>query len=411
MATNTFLTASMITNEALFVLKNQLSFTRTVNRSYDKRFGVEGAKIGTILNVRKPPRYLGREGSGLDVEAVTETSVPVALNTQFGVDLDATTADFMLSIDNFSERIIKPAVAAIANRIDHDGLKLASQTVANFVGAYGTVPADIDKYLEAKAILDDCGAPVDGRRYLAITPKMEATVVYATKGLFQSSERIKEQYEKGRMGVALGWDWAMDQNCPSHKVGNIGTTAAAVNGAGQTGSELVTDTWTAGATLKRGDIIQIAGVYHVNPQNRESTGRLAPFVVTKDCTADGDGNMTISIWPAIVPSGAFQTVDAAPADGALISVFGKAAAAFSDIANKSFREGLGYHRDAFTLACADLPLPNGVDMAARAADEDLGLSIRLIRAYDVKTDKLVTRLDVLYGWAALRPELAVRILS
>jgi hypothetical protein len=404
---NTLLTISMITREALYVLRNQLSFARRVRRDYDDSFGIEGAKIGDTLNVRKPPRYLGRTGPNLSVEDATETSVPVVLNQQVGVDISFTSKDLALSIDDFSERFIQPAVAAIANKIDADGLQLYKQ-VADYVGTPGTVPNSLMTYLQAGVKLDDNAAPMDGNRYISINPLMQATIVDALKGLFQSSEEIRKQYLKGRMGTAAGFEWAMDQNCPSHTVGNVAGTPL-VNGANQTGNTLVTDGWTAGSTLNVGDIITIAGVNKVNPQNRQDVGSQQQFVVTANATADANGNMTIHIYPAITPSGAFKTVTAAPADNAAIHVFGKTGSSLSDVAARTFREGLAFHRDAFTLACADLPLPQGVDMAARVSDKELGLSIRMVRAYDISTDKFPCRLDVLYGWAALRPELACRI--
>jgi len=404
---NTLLTISMITREALYVLRNQLSFARRVRRDYDDSFGIEGAKIGDTLNVRKPPRYLGRTGPNLSIEDATETSVPVVLNQQVGVDISFTSKDLALSIDDFSERFIQPAVAAIANKIDADGLQLYKQ-VADYVGTPGAVPNSLMTYLQAGVKLDDNAAPMDGNRYITINPLMQATIVDALKGLFQSSEEIRKQYLKGRMGTAAGFEWAMDQNCPSHTVGNVGGTPQ-VNGANQTGNTLITNGWTSGSTLKAGDIITIAGVNKVNPQNRQDVGYQQQFVVTADATADASGNMTINIYPAITPSGAFKTVTASPAHNAAIQVFGKPSTNFSDVAGKTFREGLAFHRDAFTLACADLPLPQGVDMAARVSDKELGLSIRMVRAYDISTDKFPCRLDVLYGWAALRPELACRI--
>jgi hypothetical protein len=404
---NTLLTISMITNEALYSLRNQLNFTKRVNREYSDKFGVEGAKIGTTLNVRKPPRYIGRTGTALSVEDATESSVPVTLTTQFGVDINFTSADLLLSIDNFSKRFIGPAIAAIANKIDLEGLLLYKQ-VADYVGVPGTVPNALLTYLQAGVKLDDNATPMDGNRYIVINPLMQATIVNALTGLFQSSEQIKQQYEKGTMGIAAGFTWAMDQNTPSHVVGAV-TGTPTVTGAGQIGSSLLTGAWGALATVKKGDVLQIVGVNKVNPQNRLDVASLQDFVVTANAAADGAGVMTIPIFPAITPTGNSQTVTASPAGGALISVFGKAAANFNTVSGLTFREGLAFHRDAFTLATADLPLPNGVDMAARAADPDLGISIRLVRAYDINTDKFPCRLDVLFGWAALRPELAVRI--
>ena len=205
------------------------------------------------------------------------------------------------------------------------------------------------------------------------------------------------------MGTAVGFEWYMDQNVNTHTVGPLGGTPL-VNGSTATGATtLVTDGWTASAAarLKKGDIFTIAGVNHVNPQSRQSTGTLQQFVVTADVSSDGSGNLTAAISPAIKTTTAFQTVDALPADNAAITVLGAA--------STQSPTGLAHHKDAFTLAMADLPLPKGTDMAARVSDDQLGMSIRLVRDYDITNDKFPCRLDVLYGWATLRPELACRI--
>jgi hypothetical protein len=391
----------MITREALRVLVNNLAFTSGVNRDYDSKFGVEGAKIGTTVNVRKPPRYVGRTGQAISIEDATETQVPVTLTTQRGVDITFTSQDLALSIDDFSKRFIKPAVANIANGVDADGLALYN-TVFNAVGTPGTTPNAALTYLLAGAKLDDNATPVDDERSLVMTPTMQATIVDALKGLFQSSQDIAKQYRRGRMGTGLGFDFSMDQNCKTHTVGPLGGTPL-VNGAAQTGATLATKGWTASAAsrLKKGDVFTVAGVYAVNPQSKQQLTSLQQFVATADFSSDGSGNGSVAISPSITVTTGFQTVSATAADGAAITVLGAASTVTP--------QALAYHRDAFTLACADLPLPGGVDMAARISDKQTGLSIRMVRAYDITTDKWPCRLDILYGWASIYPELACRI--
>ena len=199
------------------------------------------------------------------------------------------------------------------------------------------------------------------------------------------------------MGMAGGFKWSMDQNVNAHTIGAHGGTPL-VNGASQSGASLVTDGWGA-TSLNKGDIFTIAGVFGVNPQSRQSTGELQQFVVTAD-NADA-GDKTIAISPAIVTSGAMQTVTAAPADNAVITVLG--------VASTSAIQSMAFHRDAFVMGCADLQLPQGVDKAARVSDKQLGLSVRMVRDYDINNDKFPCRLDVLYGWKTVYPELACRI--
>lgn len=398
---NSLLTISMITKECLRVLENNLAFTKGTSRDYDDQFAIGGAKIGDTINIRKPARYVGRTGTALAVEDHTETSVPLQLGTQFGVDINFTSKDLTLSIDEFSDRIAKPAMATVANKMDADGLALY-KSVYNAVGTPGTTPTALKTYLQAGAKMDYEATPRDDNRSLVIEPTAQVEIVDSLKSLFQSGDQIMKQYEQGNMGQAAGFKWSMDQNVAVHQVGPLGGTPL-VNGAGQTGASLVTNGWTAAAAsrLKAGDTFTIAGVFAVNPQSRASTGQLRQFVVTADVSSDASGNATIPISPAIVTSGAFQTVTASPGAGAAITVLGAA--------NTLTPVNLAYHKNAFVLGCADLLLPKGVDMAARVSDKQLGLSARMVRAYDINNDKFPCRFDILYGWKAVYPELACRI--
>lgn len=400
---NTLLTISMITNEALAVMSNMLTFASGVNRDYDDRFGRDGAQIGTVVNVRKPPRYVGRDGQAISIENATETSVPVTLNYQSGVDIQFSSVDLALNISDFSDRFIKPAIVNIANKIDMRGLQMATQATYNAVGTPGTTPNALLTYLTAASVLDNNSAPRDDDRNLVINPIANATIVDALKGVFNPTSEVSRQNRRGYMGSGYGMNWAMDQNITNQTTGPLGGTPL-VNGAGQTGNSLVTNGWTAAAALRlnQGDIFTIAGVYEVNPVSLQSTGRLKQFVATAAVNSDGAGNATIPISPAIVgPGTGFQNVTALPASGAAITVQGAAGVVSP--------QNLLYHKNAFTLACADLPLPGGVDFAARKSDKQTGLSVRIIRQYNISTDQFPCRLDILYGWAPLYQEWACRV--
>lgn len=409
---NTFLTISKITNESLMVLENMLGFTGKVNRQYDDQFAVAGAKIGDTLNVRKPVRYTVSTGQALDLQDVKSTSVPVKLDTQNHVDFQFSSADLALNIDLFRERYIAPAVAALANQIDYNGLRLYRE-VWNHVGAPGTVPSALLTYLQATAKLNHNAVPKDGMRYCAIDPMMEVTLTNSLLAYFNPTRDLSDSYRTGEMGTAAGLQFFMDQNISTHTVGTVTgatpvthTATAIVSGT----ASIVTDGW-APSTLNRGDIVSVAGLYAVNPQSRQSTGQLMQFTVTQDMASATA--ITIPVSPTPILSGPEQNCIYGSAgattvgDGIAIYVFDTTTMA--NVNAKATPQGLAYHRDAFCLACADLPLPGGTDMAARASDKQLGLSIRLVRQYDISTDQWPCRLDILYGWAALRPELACRV--
>lgn len=402
---NQILTISMITRESLRVLENNLTFAKGINRKYDDQFAIGGAKIGDTINIRKPARYVGRTGPALSLENHTETSVPLTLDTQFGVDIVFTSKDLTLSMDDFSQRFLEPALATVANKIDSDGL-LLYRDVFNSVGTPGTTPNTLLTYLQAGVKMKYEAAPVDNMRSMVIDPIAEATIVDALKGLFHATTEIEEQYKQGKMGMVGGFKWSMDQNVIHHTIGTYAGTPL-VNGASQTGASLITDGWASGASsLTKGDVFTLANVFAVNPQNRRSTGQLRQFVVTATIS-DTSGAMTLGIYPPIIGPNSdgsvtqFQTVNALPADNAAITVYG--ASGTQAVAN------LAYHRDAFTLGCADLVLPGGVDMASRVSDDKLGMSVRMVRAYDINQDRFPCRLDVLYGYKTIYPELACRV--
>ena len=408
---NVNLTDKMIVKEVLRVIVNNLVFAKGANREYDDKFAVKGAKKGNSVDVRRPPRYIGSDAVALAVEDTIDTVVPVKLDSRAQVAMAYTSQELTLDIEDFSKKVVQPAAAAIANKIDRAGLLYAYQHTYNSVGTPGTIPDTLLTYLDAGAELDEDGCPRDGDRMVVIGPRMQVKIVDGLKGLFQSSAQIKSQYEQGIMGTASGFDWAMDQNIVTHTVGPLGGTplvngaqAGLTSGWALTGT-LVTDGWTAAAAsrLKKGDLFTIATVFSVNPQSRESTGQLQKFVVTADVSSDGAGNATIPISPPIISAGQYKNVTNAAPDNGAITVIGAA--------NTLSPQGLAYHKNAFTLATADLILPGGVDTAVRAADKAAGISVRMIRQYDINTDNFPQRLDVLFGWAELYPEWSCRIQS
>lgn len=397
---NTLLSASTIAKESLRLLENNLVFARGANRQYKKEFENDYQK-GDTVQIKVPARYTVRDGATAVVQDHVNESVNVVLDKQKGVDVAFSSKELALSLDDFSKDVLAPQIAALGNQVDLDGLSLYKK-VSNTVGVPGTIPSTIKTYAQAGAKMNNEGAPIDENRSIVLDALAEVEIIDAQKSLFQSSSQIKEQYEKGRMGTAAGFDWSMSQNIPVHTVGAwVGTPL--INGVTAEGAtSIVTDGWTGSVTglLKEGDVITIAGVFAVNPQSRQTTNQLRQFVVTSDVNST-TGAATIGVFPAIIATGARKNVTALPADNAAITVLGAA--------NATSPAHLAYHKDAFALVTAELPLPNGMDMASRVSSKKAGISIRFIRGFDITNDKFVSRLDVLYGWKCVRPELACRI--
>lgn len=408
---NTHLNISMIANEMLRRFKNNLVFTKGANRQYSDEFAKKGAKIGNVINIRMPHQFDVSDGAALDLQNTTDKTVALTLDKRKHVAFQFSSSELALNIDEFARRYLDAASEALANQVDVDGLTLAQTSVYNSVGTPGTPPANaaaaLKLALQAGQKLDEFACPT-GKRTILLNPGAQVEFVSGLSSLFHSGKELEKQYEKGMMGTAAGFNWKMSQNIKMHTVGPLGGTPAVkttITAEGAT--QVATDGWTAAAAnrLKAGDVFTMAGVYALNPITKQSTGSLMQFVVTEDFDSDVSGEGTVKFEPAIYSEGPYRNVSKLPEGGDAILVFGHA----SSYANKTSAVNIAYHEDAFVLGTADLDLPGGVDMAARATDPESGLTIRIIRQYDINTDLWPCRADILYGWKAVMPQRACRI--
>jgi len=387
----TLLTPTIITRETLRLLVNNMVMAALVNRQFENKF----VKIGSSLTIRKPNRFTVSSGPALQIQQLTEPSVSIAINTQNHVDFQFTSQELTLTIEEFAERYLKPAAEALANQIDFNLCGLFNQ-VPSLVGTSGTIPSTFANSVQLTGQqLDIQGAPMDGRN-LVLDPAGFWSVANGLSSLFVMPT-AKEALVKGYISTIGNHAVYEDQNIQKFIAGTF-TGTFAVGAASQTGSTLAITGTTNGDAFNVGDVFTIAGVNAVNPQNRQTTGSPQQFIVTSTATIAA-GVATLSIYPAITPTGPYQNVTASPGAAAVITRF------YSTAATKT--QDLAFHKDAFGLITVPLEIPDGVDWAAR--EQYKGLSIRLIRAYDINNDVFPCRLDILYGYTTFYPELAVRL--
>jgi hypothetical protein len=393
MSTNALLTPSLITKETLVMLENNLVAAGKVNRQFENQF----VKIGNAITVRKPNRFTVTSGPGLSIQNISEPSTSITISNQKHVDFQFTSQDLTLTIEEFSERYAKPAAAELANQLDYDVLT-NTFLFSNLVGTPGTVPATFAALAAVGQRMDENGAPQDGRT-LILNPAAYWSLAGGLITLYVKS--VAEPALKGFLANIANFMIFEDQNVQQFTNGNYAGSGV-VNGAGQTGSVLVTNGWTASKTglMTPGTVFNIAGVFNVNPKNRQSTGTLKNFTVTSSSSSDGSGNATLNISPAITTSGAYQNASASPANGAAITVI-------SGTANTAYFNNIAFVRDAIGLVTVPLELPEGVDFRAREMYK--GISMRIIRAYDINNDVFPARIDILYGTSQFYDELGVRL--
>jgi len=405
---NTLLTIGQITYELLDCFENNLVFCKGIMRQYSSEYAIPGSKIGPTLNVRLPAQLRTTSGPNLQVQDYVEQSVPLTIDQQEHVDLQFSSFEMTLSMDDWRRRIGRPSGIVLANKVDAYGLA-QYWAVPNAIISPPSAPT-VSKwkaYLQAGAILADNGTPQDGSWRAILNQWEEVEVVNELKGLFQSSEEIKRQYERGVMGTSGGLDWFYDQNVAVHTSGPAGgaplyqTTIAG-------GGSITVSGFTAAAAnrLKKGDIFTIANTNAVNPVSLASTGKPRQFTVTADVNSAADGTATIPIYPPIIgpatPANPRQTVAVLPVATAPLTLL--------MTPNTAYYQNIVHQEQAFAMAMARLQEPFS-GQSAYAVDSDVGVAIRTWKASDISTDMHASRADEAFGFAVTRPQWACRVLS
>jgi hypothetical protein len=396
---NSILTIDMITRKSLEILENNLVITRNVNRQYDDSFAVEGAKIGSTLRIRLPDRALVTDGAALQVQDDNEQFTTLTVASQKHIGVNFTSAELTMQLDDFAERVLKPRISQLASSIDAD-VANAYKSIGNTVGTPGTTPSTSLVLLQAQQKLNE-NAAVMSPRYATVNPAANAGLVEGMKGLFNPTDTISKQFKNGMMGTGvLGFDEInMSQSIKQHTTGSRVATGNSVTTTVSTqGATSIALTVGSGLTVKAGDVFTVADCFAVNPQTRESTGSLFQFVALADATAVSTA-IVVTVAAIYTAANALATVDSFPTSGKAV--------VFVGAASSQYAQNLVYHKDAITFATADLLLPQGVDMAARAVHN--GISLRIVRQYDINNDRMPCRIDVLYGFSTIRPQMGCRI--
>lgn len=395
---NSILTPTAVTRKALQILHQKLNFIGSINRQYDDSYAKTGAKIGDSLKIRLPNEYVVSDGATLVKQDTAEQSTTLTVSSQKHVGINFTSAELTLSIDDFSARILEPAMSVLAARMESDALSMALD-VYNAVPNIGAA-ITLNKALGARKLLVDNLAPGSDRT-MVLNTQDNLDLVDGLKGLFQDSTEISKQYREGMVGRTAGFGTIYENTLLGSQA--TGTAASAtgytVNGAVTANGSSSVVVAVGSTTFKKGDVFTVVGCNRVHPETKADTGNLQQFVVTADY-AGGAGSLAFA--PAISTTTGRQNVTAAgmPNGAALVKLGG---------ASGVYRPSLAFHKDAFTFATADLMMPEGVDFSARETYE--GLSMRVVRQYDINSDSLPCRIDVLFGFKTLRAQLAARILS
>ena len=400
MSQQVLLTPSIITKESLVILENNLVAANRVNRKFENQF----VKIGNSLTIRKPNRFTIRSGPGIQVQDIAEPSVSITINKQKGVDFQFTSQDLTLTVEEFSERYLKPALASLANQVDFDVLQNFS-AISNFVGTPGTTPNDFSTSVQLVGQRQDENAAPQDNRTLVMNPAAYWNIANSLKGSFVMPT-AKDALVKGYLASIGNYEVYLDQNIPTVSNYIHQSTQALVSNApaSQSGSSISTVGFNTNDIFQIGEVVTFGTVFAINPQSRQTTGSLKNFVLTATTQPGTGSTATLSISPAMVTSGPYQNVTngtASTSAGAVKILTG------TPTVSSTFVQNIAFTRDAFGLVMVPMEVPQGVDFAARETYRNI--SMRVVRAYDINNDVFPTRVDILYGTTVYYDELGCRL--
>jgi hypothetical protein len=400
---NTLLNPTAILRESLRILHTECQFVKNIDKQHDKETTFGGSKRGSTVQIRLPNQYSVRTGWPINVQETVNQTVTLTVATVRGVDLYFTDAELSQNLDDFSKMVLKPAISRLAAEIDFITYQACYKRVYNSVGTAGTTPSAASTFLGAGQKMSEFLTPTSDRK-LIVNPAAEAATVGAQIALFNPSAAISKQYTEGEIGRALGFNWFMSQNVPQHTCGSRATASTLqVNATvAVEGSTTIAVKGLSGATqtMTEGDVFTVSSVYAVNPETKQSTGALQQFVVTSLATGSGSV-VSATVSPAMYTSasGGLQTIDAFPAENATVTVIGTASTAYP--------QNLAFHPEFATFATAKLEMPTDVNFKAQEVMD--GISMRILRQYDINSANYPCRIDVLCGSLVQRPSMACRI--
>ncbi len=390
-------------------LVDNLQFCRTIDKADKSDFdGKNGYKAGDTIQLNVPAKFV--PGTSFDItssiQAIQETRVPLALDIiqTIGVDVDSRELAYQIGLESLYNRVIKPAVQDMAAGVENICLSRAMLATYNIVGTAGATAFDTSTILASRARISNLLAPQADRSVL-LNPDAEASAVNARKGFVNDSRELGKQYISGSMGKADGYDYYSNALLPNLTTGTATGAHTVTTTVSTQGQATINITGTGSQTLTAGMTFTVAGVNAVHPQTKADLGFLQQFVITAASTASSGAYTSVAISPAMYTSasGSLQNITAFPASGAVVTL----GAGTGNAASTTYRQNLAYHKSAYRMVSVPLVMPEAVEMAAQETFE--GVTVAVVRAFDVRTRAMITRIDFLGGFCATRPQWACRI--
>lgn len=364
--TETNFSVKQIARETLPKLIDNLVFPNLIYKDLSKAFT---AKQGDTVSIRRPVKLTAGEfdeAQGVTPSGFTGDTIDVKLDKIATVDMEISAIEAACDFDSLTRLFIEPAAAALAEKINRDGLALYRDIPA-VKGTAGTVPDGLNDLAEAALALDMMRVPTDTR--CAVWDPLTTSKLKQIPAVVNAEKcGTTRALRTGAIGRVFGMENYMSQAVYDHTT-ELSSASFTVK-TGVTDSEKVTITSaSANGTVHKGDIITVNG---------------NTYTVTAETVLNGN-EAEISVYPNITA----ETGDAV---------------SFTP----SHKANLVFHPNAFAFVTRPLSMPGGVESYVTTYN---GLSLRVVRGYNMKYKKEVLSMDILYAFKTIYPELAVRYLA
>ena len=411
---DTFITPNWVTTDTALGWMNNIKFVAMCDRTLSQEWKdlPDGAKIGYTVQQRIDQRFRVKRGQALQQQPILNQTVPVSLTDQLQVAMGWSSADDAVVVEEVQQRYTKPAGKALANECDVFAVNQVYTSVYYNIGAPGVPITDNQTWTDGVARLRNVATPDE--LYAVVDPLTQSKLQASNLASFNPQRTIGEIFTKGFFGfAALGVDeWAWDPNMPTFTTGNFTTSTPAINGGNQSGTSLAIKGLGSTWSFPIGQPFTIDSVSTVNPLSYTDTNQLQQFVVTAAINGTAS-TTTLTISPPLIAdtNSQLQTVTALPADGAAITFLGATGTVSATMTATKSRQSILCNPAAFAFVNADLPAKLAGAVAGRTSDAEFNISMRYVDQYNIQTDQLPRRIDMLVGAAPILPWFALRAFS
>ena len=386
--------------------------TKTVNTQL--LAGRFNPSSGSNVDFKRPHDFNTIRTSGGDISSSTKSDIIAGKATgtvqnYFTAATEWSNVQEALELDQLDE-ILAPMASRIVTNLELDFAAYMMKNASLRYGTHGTPVTTWSHVAGAGATMDSIGISPSDEKYYLMNPFTVANLASAQSGLSSADSLVRTAWENAQISTNFGGMRALSATTLASFTSGTGadragTLSAAPDATYLTAKDTMTQSlavtaFQANMVVKAGDMVTIASVNRLNLNTRQAmvnasgTNVAWTGVVTADVTlgASGEGTLVVAGAAIYEANGQYNTVTAAPANGAVVTILSATATLY--------QPNLFYNKQAFGLGTVKLPKLYSTDTVATTSD---GMSIRISKYSDGNANTQKIRFDLLPAYAVFNP--------